>query len=340
MGKVVKIFLKRGFVPIDKSIFEVGTKVDFDCYIQRFNGYAIIIEAGTSVDEKLHKQITKEKLQIFIGNVDYSEYKDYIQENKNPKEFVQNILNLEEEIRKSLTIENILSNEPLSSEKLKHIYNQGKNLINAWLIEKNSKRLPVNAFDCLAENTVMIINDNEITLSTLNEFIDVNYSLATHLLNVSLFTSLIANQLDLDLDDQKKLVLSGLLHDIGKTEIDENLIDKPDFLTEKEFDIVKKHVVESVFIVKKAGLKDRLITEAIKHHHERFDGSGYPDGLYKKQISQFGQVLGVCDIFDALITIKPYRGAYSTYNALKLIAKENKNKLNMKFVNIFIKLLR
>jgi HD-GYP domain-containing protein (c-di-GMP phosphodiesterase class II) len=91
--------------------------------------------------------------------------------------------------------------------------------------------------------------------------------------------------------------------------------------------------------VKKAGIKDRLILDGIKHHHERLDGSGYPDGLKIKRISEFGQILAVCDVFDALITVKPYRGAYSTFNALKLMRKEYKDRLNVKYINIFIKLL-
>lgn len=339
MSKVIKIFLKRGFTPVDKSAFKIGTKIGFDCYIQRFNGYVIIIEAGTLLDEKIYKRITKEKLQIFIKNVDYQDYKEYVQENRHRINFEKSTLVLENEIKKSLEIYKVLSQDTLSNIKIKHIYDQGKNLINAWLGEKRGKRLPVDAFDCLAENIVMIIYENKITLSSLNEFLDGHYTLATHLLNVALFTALLANQLDLDLDDKQKVVLSALLHDIGKAEVDENLLEKPDLLSQKEFDIVKTHSLESVMLVKKAGLKDRLIIEGIKHHHEKLDGSGYPEGLSEKRISQFGQILAVCDVFDALVTIKPYRGAYSTYNALMLIRKEYNKKLNMKFVNIFIKLL-
>ena len=247
---------------------------------------------------------------------------------------------LEDEIKKVLTVDKILSTSKSVENKLNSIYFCGKNLINSWLIEKNSKKLPINAFEVLSENLVEIICENRVTLSSFNDFIDGKYSLATHLLNVAFFTSLIGYQINLDLEEQKKLVISAMLHDIGKSEIDEALLDKPDMLSEEEFNIVKNHSLKSVSIVKKAGLKDKVIIDAIKHHHERLDGSGYPHALHAKLISQFGQILAVCDVFDALITIKPYRGAYSTYNALTLIGVEYKHKLNMKYVNIFIKLLK
>jgi len=340
LSRVVKIFLKSGYIPVDKSVFKVGLKINFNCYIQRFNGYAIIIDAGTVLDEKLHKIVTRDNLQIFIEHANYDDYKEYVQVNKNADVVEIDALVLDQEIKKTLEIEQLLSQETLVSEKLKHIYFQGKNLINSWLLEKENRQVPIKAFDCLAENITMIVYENKITLSSLNLFLDGKYSLATHLLNVALFTSLLANQIDLDLEDKKKLVLSALLHDIGKIGVDENLLEKPDHLTEDEFDLIKKHAVESILLIKRAGLKDRLIIESIRHHHERLDGSGYPEGIKEKRISQFGQIVGICDVFDALITTKPYRGAYSTYNALTVIGKEYKNKLNMKYVNKFIKLLK
>lgn len=339
MSKVIKIILNLGFTPIDNKLFKIGTCVDFNCYIQRFNGYVIIIEAGTFLDKKLYERITSDKLQIFVENKNYKNYKKYSQVNKKKSAYVLEELKLKEEIDNSLNIDKILIKEKLSSEKLKTIYYIGNNLINSWFIEKNEEKIPIKAFECLLENIVEIVNENDVRLSCLNEFIDNNYSLSNHLLNVTLFTSLLGKQIGFDYSDQKKLLLSAILHDIGKTEIDESLLDKPDFLTQDEFDVVREHSMYSVRIVKRSGVKDRMVLEGIKHHHERLDGSGYPDGLSKKRISEFGQILAVCDVFDALITTKPYRGAYSTFNALKLIREEYKNSLNMKYINIFIKLL-
>lgn len=339
MSKVIRILLKKCHVPIDKSVFKVGTSVNFDCYIQRFNGYFIVINAGTILDEKLYKYITTDKLQIFILNENYNDYKNYVKKHKNIDSLEKTDLVLKDEIEKSLNIDTLLANETEVSQKLKIIYFQAKNLINAWLQEDSITKLPSEAFDSIAENLVHIVDENKITLSILNEFMDGKYTLATHLVNVSFFTSLVGNQLDLDLDDKKKLVLSAMYHDVGKTEIDENLLDKPDLLSDREYKVIKEHSLKSVKILRKSGIHDRVIASAIKNHHERLDGSGYPEGINSRRICEFGQILAVCDVFDALVTNKPYRGAYTTFNALKLIRDEYKNSLNMKYVNIFIKLL-
>lgn len=340
MGKVIKIFLRKGFTPVDKSVFKLDTYVDFDCYIERFNGYAIIIHAGTYLDEKMYEKLSTSRLNIYVQNEDYEDYKNYTLTNKNT------IKNDEIENNSNQIVTNIdklqetLENEKNLTQKLKIIYFTGKNLIDTWYKSDGHKALPLDDIEILVENLIEIIDNNRVTLSHINDFIENHYILSSHLLNVTLFTSLISKQLDYDIDDQKKLALSAIYHDIGTREIDEELVNKPDFLSEKEFETIKEHAFKSAKILMKNGLKDRYILNGVKHHHERLDGSGYPNGLSKKAISEFGQILAVCDVFDALITVKPYRGAYSTYNALKLMSEEYKKKLNMKYVNIFIKLLK
>mgnify|MGYP000694513977 CR=1 FL=1 len=122
--------------------------------------------------------------------------------------------------------------------------------------------------------------------------------------------------------------------------MDENLLEKPDFLTEAEYKIIKEHSEASVKLVKRSGLKDRIILDGIREHHERLDGSGYPHSLTVKRISQFGKILAVCDVFDALITEKPYRGAYNTFNASALLRDEYKNKLDNDYIHLLIKNLK
>jgi len=77
MSKVVKIFLNHGFTPIDNSAFRRGTVLDFDCYIQRFNGFVILIESGTLLNEEIYKKLIKPNLQIYVENKSYTKYKLY-----------------------------------------------------------------------------------------------------------------------------------------------------------------------------------------------------------------------------------------------------------------------
>jgi putative nucleotidyltransferase with HDIG domain len=338
MSKVIKIFLSRGFTPVDKTVFKLGTSIAFNCYIQRFNGYAILIEAGTFLDEKMHTKLTSNNLQIYVHNQDYAEYKEYQEETKDKKDLTQENMTLEEAIQNCKEVAKNIKKEDATEEKIRILYFAGKNLLHAYF-EIEDQRVPVKSLELLADSLVCLVNEKRVTLSSFNTIIEEQYTLPTHSVNVALFAALIGSQIEIDLSDQRHLVLAALLHDVGKIEIDENLLDKADLLTEDEYEIIKSHSQKSVEIVLKNGLKNRHFVAAIREHHERLDGSGYPNKLKEKRISEFGKILAVCDVFDALITVKPYRGAYSTFNALKLIQNEFKNRLELKYVHILIKLL-
>jgi len=343
LGKIIKIFLNHGFTPINQSVFKLGTTIDFNCYIKRFNGFVILIEKGTLLDEKIHKKITNNTLQIYVENKSYKKYKNYsLKHHNSDNSSVEKIkeLTLDGEIEYCKNIKKILLTQDGTNEKLKTIYTSGKNLLNAWILKKEEKFVPLEALDILVENLVEIVNKESVTLSTFNDFLDETYSLATHLVKVSFFTAIIANDISLDLSDQKHVSLAAILHDIGKCDLDESLLDKPDFLTEAEYKIIKEHSEASVKLAKRSGLKDRRMLNAIREHHERLDGSGYPCALTVKRIGQFGKILAVCDVFDALITEKPYRGAYNTFNASALLRDEYKNKLDSEYVHILIKNLK
>ncbi|MDD2382680.1 MAG: HD domain-containing protein [Sulfurospirillaceae bacterium] len=341
MIRVVKIFLYRGFTPINNKIFKLDTTLNFDCYIQRFNGFAILVKSGTLLDAKILSKLAQKDLQVYVATNDYHAYKHYYHTHEDKKpQGITHALNLEEEIAHSLSISKALAQQQEVYEKLKLIYSTGTNLLNAWLLKKNEKLLPLEALETLAENLVEIMVKNKITLSTFNGFLDNTYSLPTHLVHVAFFSSLIASNCNLDLTDQKQLTLAAMLHDVGKTMLDDEVLEKPDTLTHAEYKIIQSHVDKSITLIKKAHVSNRVIINAIKQHHEKLDGSGYPSGIKEDRIGIFGRIIGICDIFDALITIKPYRGAYSTYNALYLINQDYQTKLDMKYVNILIQNMR
>lgn len=343
MSRIIKIFLNRGFTPINQNVFRLGTTIDFNCYIKRFNGFVILIEKGTYLDEKIYQKITNNTLQVYVANQSYKKYKNYSLQNFTPDNInstkIKN-LDLDAEIEYCKNIKMTLLAQTNTNEKLKIIYSSGRNLLDAWIIKKEEKLIPLEALEDLVENLVTIVNKESVTLSNFNDFLDDTYSLATHLVKVSFFTAIVASEIGLDISDQQNVTLAAILHDIGKCDLDESLIDKPDFLTEAEYKTIKEHSEASVKLAKRSGLKDRKILNGIREHHERLDGSGYPHSLTVKRISQFGKILAVCDVFDALITEKPYRGAYNTFNASALLRDEYKNKLDNDYIHLLIKSLK
>lgn len=342
MSKVIKVFLYRGFIPIPISKLKLGTTLDFDCYVQRFNGFVIVIEAGTLLDIKLHQKLISNNFPIYIQIKEYQQYKNYNITHNEPtllSSGASENLNLEEQIKQALQIKKHLLEATKTHEKLKIIYTLTKNIMHAWLELDVKKSIPLESLNFLVEILISVLVKEKITFSTFNLFLDSEDFLAAHSVKVAFFAALIGHVIGLDLEDLRKLTMAALLHDVGKSEVDEDLFTKPDLLTQSEYQMIQKHAEASVVLVRRSGLKDRHIIAGIQDHHERLDGSGYPSGLKENRISTFGKIIAVCDVFDSLITVKKYRGAYTTFNALLLMRNENKQKLDMSYINILIKLL-
>jgi HD-GYP domain-containing protein (c-di-GMP phosphodiesterase class II) len=102
---------------------------------------------------------------------------------------------------------------------------------------------------------------------------------------------------------------------------------------------MKTHPEEGYKIAKQLGITNEKILNGIRYHHEKYDGSGYPQRLRKNMISQYAQIISICDVFDALTTKRSYKDALSTFDALKLMKEKFKTELNMDIVVHFIRYL-
>jgi putative two-component system response regulator len=124
----------------------------------------------------------------------------------------------------------------------------------------------------------------------------------------------IAKHLGLDKESIEKIRLAGLVHDIGKIGVRESVLNKPSSLSDEEYKHVRLHSETGERILKPI-VDDGEILKAVRHHHERYDGAGYPDGLKGKQISQLARIIAVADTFDAMTSERPYRKALTPEEA-------------------------
>ena len=120
------------------------------------------------------------------------------------------------------------------------------------------------------------------------------------------------------------ITTASSLHDIGKIRIPEEILNKPGRLTDEEFKIMKTHSELGAAIIKDMDFpQDHLLVhtawEICRWHHERYDGKGYPDGLTGEQIPIAAQVVSVADVYDALVSKRVYKDAYSHEQAMKMI---------------------
>jgi putative two-component system response regulator len=130
----------------------------------------------------------------------------------------------------------------------------------------------------------------------------------------------IARHLALTDSDIDKIRLAGLLHDIGKIGVREDILDKPGKLTDEEFEQVKTHSKVGEHILRPV-IKDKDILDMVIHHHERYDGNGYPDGLADGEISLNASILAVADAYDAMTSGRPYRKALKIEEARAELAR-------------------
>lgn len=139
-----------------------------------------------------------------------------------------------------------------------------------------------------------------------------------HSFRVARFSLAIGRQLQLDGQQLNDLEIAAYMHDLGKIGISELILGKPGRLTHEEFCLIQKHPAFTDKILQPIRLPEHILLGAVQHH-ERLDGSGYPRGLKGEQISLFGRLIAVADVFDAMTSKRPYREAIPVETALKAL---------------------
>lgn len=186
--------------------------------------------------------------------------------------------------------------------------------------------------DLLTEQVYEHERDNRIMVEILSHIVEFrNGESGMHILHVSTFTEMILNRLLLITDKYKlsqneitTIVNASALHDIGKMSIPESILNKPGRLTKEEFEIMKGHSAAGDKMLKDIPYRHnetivRFAREICRWHHERYDGSGYPDGLKGDEIPISAQVVALADVYDALTSKRVYKDSYSHERAVEMI---------------------
>jgi putative nucleotidyltransferase with HDIG domain len=156
-----------------------------------------------------------------------------------------------------------------------------------------------------------------------------------HSEDVARYATFLAQRLGLDPEMLRTIHLAGLLHDIGKIGIPDVVLRKPSKLTGDEFRMFQQHVALGDAIVRDVPNVE-IVRAGIRHHHERWDGDGYLEGLAGEEIPVIGRILAVADAFSAMTTTRPYRKALSITEALKRLGDAAGAQLQEELVAEFI----
>ena len=159
----------------------------------------------------------------------------------------------------------------------------------------------------LEEHKEQYLKMTNESLETVAATIDAkNLYLKGHSKRVAEYSREVAGRMGMSEDDCQAVYFAGLLHDIGKIGIPNSILDKQQKLTDEEYDVIKRHCLLGSEILKSMSAVPEL-AQVARWHHERYDGSGYPDGLKGEEIPIFARIISVCDAYDAMSSVRSYR---------------------------------
>ena len=209
--------------------------------------------------------------------------------------------------------------------------------IKGFMNDVIEKRVKIDEEYLLNEIQSLIVhNDNSIhlfdMLHNMHVYDDPTYA---HSVNVALICNIFAKWLGFEKEELNVVTMAGLLHDIGKTKIPEGIITKPGKLTDEEYTLVKTHPDEGYKILKETTLNPHIINSALMHH-ERMDGSGYPNHLEGDQIDPCARIVAIADVYDAMTSRRVYRGALCPFKVITIFESEGYHKYDSQYIYVFL----
>ncbi|WP_264740737.1 HD-GYP domain-containing protein [Cytobacillus firmus] len=205
-----------------------------------------------------------------------------------------------------------------------------KDLSGTLAIEKASKRL-----SGLIRKLIGEIRGNRELLTILSDVYTYDHYIFTHSLNVTLYSLAIGMKLQLLPKELEILGLGAILHDVGKMKVPSDILLKPGKLTAEEFESIKKHPEDGFNILRKVETIPLLVAHCAFQHHERLNGSGYPRGLEGDEIHDFGKIIAIADVFDAVTSNRIYRQAMLPHEGLEILYAGAEKLFDKRLIEVF-----
>ncbi len=296
-------------------VLRSNSTVMFDIFVKAFDGFKKVAQKSTTVTDKLIDKLTENKIDTI--------YTPYEQKNS-LYEYVENNLD---------TI--IYDTGVTQEQKSEVIYSTATDIAEALFSSPITSGSIQRTRGIIRPMLDSILSDNT-TIDSLIAVSSYDYYTYTHSVDVSVYALGIGRELDLFPTTLNLLGEAAILHDIGKSQVDIGIVNKPGRLSAEEFDQMKLHPVYGYQLLMEHGVKNPAILSGVRDHHEKLNATGYPHGLKNEDISKFARIIAIADIFNALTTRRSYKPALSTFEALKIMKHDMEGELDADLLKRFI----
>jgi HD-GYP domain-containing protein (c-di-GMP phosphodiesterase class II) len=310
--------LRQSYFPVKSLLILEGTTPSFTIYrVKELKPVVVYPEEGQEPKLLEKRDIQNLTGHLVVHNDDFEKYHKYLR-------------SATKEVLKS-------TSQPIV--KAIAIKEGAKAVVMELMANPRSKKV-VNKVKSETERLIEAISKDMGLINTMIRLGENDYYTFTHSVNVSLLCLGVGKTIGLKESQLYDLALGGILHDIGKSEIHNKLLNKPGALTDDEYVTMKQHVNASIEIFKTHEDLPKDAYYPLAQHHERLSGNGYPFGLKGDEIHLYGKISAIADFYDAMTTNRSYQNAREPFQALEFMSKEKfRTELDQKALRTLIMVL-
>ncbi|HIJ64884.1 MAG TPA: HD domain-containing protein [Candidatus Hydrogenedentes bacterium] len=320
-GQAVRLESGKVYRPIPLAALRLDTITDFDLYLATPEERAPVLYRRRDLpftQEVQERLLQTNLVSLYVDVGEEEQYRRYVEGNLGA----------------------ILADPEIGmAEKSAVLYASAQGLVKDLLEAPRAGDAVVRS-KALVEHAVQHLFAEQTAFEHLLKAASYDYYTYTHSVNVFVFSIALAQRAGYgDSPALRSFGHGALLHDIGKSQIDPAIVNCRGKLSHAQWQAMKQHPVYGCEILREHGRLSERALEVVRHHHEKLDGSGYPDGLSKGDLSREVRIATICDIFDALTTRRPYKGAVDSFPALRLMKEEFDGQLDPGLFRAFVELM-
>jgi putative nucleotidyltransferase with HDIG domain len=290
-----------GYLTIHLESLRIDSVLEFDLYILSEGRYTLYRSKRLSFTEKARRTLVENGVRsLYVPSSDRHHYEKYVESN------LTSILN-------DSSIE--------ETTKAGIFYDSAKYLVEE-VLNNPTHGENIKRSQKMVESTVSFVLSRRDAFRSLLNVMATDYRTYTHCVNVCTYSIALAQSIGITTPDELyQLGTGAILHDVGKAKIPDAILNKRGLLTPLEMEMIRKHPQFGYDIIKKTNIISDESCAPIIQHHEREDGSGYPNSIGSSYIHKYSKIVAIADVFDAMTTKRAYRDAEETYPVLKWMFK-------------------